>query len=59
MNLANITQGGQEAVVAAIQAEIDALGGTAAHVTVEQNTSHLIFFLTALQEALLLVKQYV
>ena len=41
VNLANITQGtGQDAVAAAIQAEIDALGGTAAiNVTVEQNAS--------------------
>lgn len=43
VNLANITQGkGQEAVAAAIQAEIDALGGSAAiNVTVEQNASVL------------------
>ena len=40
-NLANITQGaGKDAVAAAVQAEIDALGGTAAiNVTVEQQVT--------------------
>lgn len=50
VNLANITQGsGQEKVAAAIQAEIDALGGTAAiNVTVEQNASVINLLLASL-----------
>lgn len=55
MNLASISQGkGQEAVAAAIQAEIDALGGTAAiNVTVEQNTSLIDILLNSITGSIL------
>ena len=55
MNLASISQGkGQEAVAAAIQAEIDALVGTAAiNVTVEQNTSLIDILLNSITGSIL------
>ena len=53
-NIANITQGaGKEAVAAAVQAEIDALGGTGAiNVTVEQKVTAIQFILNRVSGSL-------